>query len=83
MLKTVAQLIVNGVDYELLVFFIRTRTRRRPVPSGKKCTHITEPITKDEKGLGRVTIIVRRTDDHDYGQDRDKRHDSYIGGTYA
>ena len=53
------------------------------MPSGTKCTHITEPITKDKKGLGRVTIISRRTDDHDFGQDRDERHESYIEGTYT
>ena len=35
------------------------------------------------KRTGRVTIIARRTDDHDYGQDRDNHHDRYIGGTYA
>ena len=28
--------------------------------------------------------IARRTDDHDYGQYREKMHiDSYVGGTYA
>ena len=53
------------------------------MPSGTKFTHVTEPITKDKKGLGRVAIIARSMDDRDYGQDRDKRHDSYIGGTYA
>ena len=35
------------------------------------------------KRKGRVTIIAKRTDDHDYGKDRYERHDSYIGGTYA
>ena len=37
-----------------------------------------------QKRLGAVTIIARRMDDQDYGQDRDERHiDSYVGGTYA
>ena len=36
-----------------------------------------------QKSTEEGVIITRRTDVHDYGQDRDERHDSYIGGTYA
>ena len=37
-----------------------------------------------QKSMGLVTIIARRKDDNNYGQDRDEWHIySYIGGTYA
>ena len=54
------------------------------VASVTKCTHVTEPITKDEKMMGLVTITARGTDNYYYGQERDKRHiDSYVRVTYA
>ena len=36
--------------------------------------HVIEPITKDKKSTGAVTTIARRTNNHNYGQDRDERH---------
>ena len=36
--------------------------------------HATEPINKDKKRTREGVIIARRTDNHNYGQNRDERH---------
>ena len=80
--KTVARWIVNGVDYVILVFKYTLGRGGGQCPLVKNL-HISHNPSPKTKKYGAGTIIASRTDDHDYGQDRYKRHDSYIRVTYA